>query len=49
VRADNRAALGLYERSGFTVLSTRPRYYQPGDIDAVVMRKPLQERGVDLA
>jgi [ribosomal protein S18]-alanine N-acetyltransferase len=47
VRADNLAALGLYERSGFTVLSTRRRYYQPGDIDAIVMRKSLPERGVD--
>ncbi len=48
VRADNVAALGLYERSGYAVLSTRRRYYQPGDVDAVVMRKSLQERGVDL-
>jgi len=47
VRADNLAALGLYERSGYAVLSTRRRYYQPGDIDALVMRKPLQERGAD--
>jgi [ribosomal protein S18]-alanine N-acetyltransferase len=47
VRADNAAALGLYERSGFTVLSTRRRYYQPGDVDAIVMRKSLPERGVD--
>jgi [ribosomal protein S18]-alanine N-acetyltransferase len=47
VRADNVAALGLYERSGFTVLSTRRRYYQPGDVDAIVMRKSLPERGVD--
>ncbi len=48
VRADNVAALGLYERSGYAVLSTRRRYYQPGDVDAVVMRKSLQERSVDL-
>jgi ribosomal-protein-alanine N-acetyltransferase len=47
VRADNLAALGLYERSGYAVLSTRRRYYQPGDIDALVMRKPLQETGAD--
>ncbi len=47
VRADNLAALGLYERSGYAVLSTRRRYYQPGDVDALVMRKPLQERGAD--
>ena len=47
VRADNAAALALYERSGFEVLSTRRRYYQPGDVDAIVMRKSLQERGAD--
>ena len=47
VRADNQAALGLYDRSGFAVLSTRRRYYQPGDVDAIVMRKSLQERGAD--
>ena len=47
VRADNVAALGLYERCGFAVLSTRRRYYQPGDVDAIVMRKSLQERGSD--
>ena len=47
VRADNLAALGLYERSGYAVLSTRRRYYQPGDVDAIVMRKSLQERGAD--
>jgi [ribosomal protein S18]-alanine N-acetyltransferase len=47
VRADNAAALALYERSGFAVLSTRRRYYQPGDVDAIVMRKSLQERGAD--
>jgi [ribosomal protein S18]-alanine N-acetyltransferase len=47
VRADNDAALGLYERSGFVVLNTRRRYYQPGDVDAIVMRKSLQDRGAD--
>ena len=47
VRADNAAAVGLYERSGFDVLSNRRRYYQPGDVDAIVMRKSLQERGAD--
>ncbi|HYN66882.1 MAG TPA: ribosomal protein S18-alanine N-acetyltransferase [Ornithinibacter sp.] len=47
VRADNTAAIGLYERTGFTLLSTRRRYYQPGDIDALIMRKSLQERRSD--
>ena len=45
VRADNTAALGLYERSGYVLLSTRRRYYQPGDVDALVLRKALSERG----
>ena len=41
VRADNAPALGLYERHGFVRLSLRRRYYQPGDVDAVVMRRLL--------
>ena len=44
VRADSTAARRLYDRAGFVVLSTRRRYYQPGDVDAVVMRKFLPER-----
>lgn len=42
VRADNPAALALYERAGFARISVRRRYYQPGDVDAVIMRKELQ-------
>ncbi|MEW1954837.1 ribosomal protein S18-alanine N-acetyltransferase [Terrabacter sp. NPDC080008] len=38
VRADNHAARRLYERAGFEVISVRRRYYQPGDVDALVMR-----------
>jgi ribosomal-protein-alanine N-acetyltransferase len=38
VRADNEAARKLYASSGFELLSVRPRYYQPGDVDAHVMR-----------
>jgi len=41
VRADNRPATRLYERHGFVVISTRRRYYQPGDVDALVMRRML--------
>jgi [ribosomal protein S18]-alanine N-acetyltransferase len=48
VRADNAPARALYERVGYQVLSTRRRYYQPGDVDAVVMRKLLHERGPDV-
>ena len=38
VRADNHAARRLYDRAGFEVISVRRRYYQPGDVDALVMR-----------
>lgn len=41
VRADNLAARSLYEKRGFSVLQVRPRYYQPGDVDAMVMRLAL--------
>ena len=41
VRADNTPALRLYERHGFERISTRRRYYQPGDIDALVLRRHL--------
>lgn len=41
VRDDNAAAKALYARAGFEVLSVRRRYYQPGDIDALVMRRTL--------
>ena len=44
VRADNDAARRLYARAGYELLSTRRRYYQPGDVDALVMRKLLLQR-----
>ncbi len=39
VRADNASALALYVRHGFEELSVRRRYYQPGDVDALVLRR----------
>ena len=39
VRADNAPAIALYEREGFERISVRRRYYQPGDVDAWVMRR----------
>lgn len=41
VRADNRAALALYRAGGFEPISVRRGYYQPDDVDAVVMRRHL--------
>jgi ribosomal-protein-alanine N-acetyltransferase len=46
VRADNEAAIALYTRQGFERISLRRRYYQPGDLDAWVMRRrPLPAPG----
>lgn len=39
VRADNASAIALYQRHGFERIAVRRRYYQPGDIDAWVMRR----------
>jgi ribosomal-protein-alanine acetyltransferase len=38
VRADNPGAEELYRRHGFVRIAVRPRYYQPDDVDAIVMR-----------
>lgn len=43
VKADNAAALRLYERHGFERVSVRRRYYADGD-DAVVMRRSGREK-----
>lgn len=45
VRADNERARTLYDRRGYDVLNVRRGYYQPGNVDAIVMRKLLGERG----
>jgi [ribosomal protein S18]-alanine N-acetyltransferase len=42
VRADNEAAARLYGRFGFERIGVRRGYYQPGGVDAIVMRlRPL--------
>lgn len=41
VRADNPTAQRLYERHGFEAIAVRPRYYQPDDVDAIVMRREV--------
>ncbi|WP_456286981.1 ribosomal protein S18-alanine N-acetyltransferase [Microbacterium sp. JZ70] len=38
VRADNPVAQALYVSEGFAELGRRPRYYQPDDVDAIVMK-----------
>ena len=41
VRADNPTAAALYASEGFFEIARRPRYYQPDDVDAVVMKLDL--------
>ena len=44
VRADNPVAAGLYLAEGFVEIGRRPRYYQPDDVDAIVMKVDLRAR-----
>ena len=41
VRADNHRARSLYESMGFAEISSRPGYYQPDGVDAVVMSRTV--------
>lgn len=41
VRADNTGAQALYESLGFVGIGVRPGYYQPDDVDALVMKLEL--------
>ncbi|MFJ7626364.1 ribosomal protein S18-alanine N-acetyltransferase [Streptomyces sp. NPDC097595] len=43
VRVDNTRAQKLYERFGFVPIGFRRGYYQPGNIDALVMRLHVHE------
>jgi tRNA threonylcarbamoyl adenosine modification protein YeaZ/ribosomal-protein-alanine acetyltransferase len=45
VRADNAPALRLYQRHGFEQVRVRHRYYQPDDVDALVMRRRIGPGG----
>jgi ribosomal-protein-alanine acetyltransferase len=42
VRADNSVAQKLYLSEGFAEVGRRPRYYQPDDVDAIVMQLNLR-------
>jgi ribosomal-protein-alanine acetyltransferase len=44
VRADNPVAEGLYLAEGFVEIGRRAGYYQPDDVDAIVMRLILPGR-----
>jgi ribosomal-protein-alanine acetyltransferase len=44
VRADNPVAQGLYVSEGFAEIGRRAGYYQPDDVDAVIMRLDLRAR-----
>jgi ribosomal-protein-alanine N-acetyltransferase len=39
VRADNEAAIQLYQRHGFVQIAVRRGYYQPSGADALIMRR----------
>jgi len=47
VRADNAVAQRLYSTTGFAKLSVRRKYYQPGDVDALIMRMHLWDMNTD--
>jgi ribosomal-protein-alanine N-acetyltransferase len=42
VSVENEGALALYRDYGFEDVRIRPRYYQPEDVDGLVMRKRLR-------
>lgn len=44
VRADNPVARSLYLSLGFDEIGVRPRYYQPDNVDAVVMKLEMENR-----
>lgn len=43
VRPSNVAAVGLYQKLGFTIIGRRPNYYAESKEDALVMAKNLKE------
>jgi ribosomal-protein-alanine acetyltransferase len=49
VRADNPGAQALYRSFGFEEIGVRPRYYQPDDVDAIVMKGRVDSAAEDRA
>ncbi len=49
VRADNPGAQTLYRGLGFEEIGVRPHYYQPDDVDAIVMRVDVPPTRAGLA
>lgn len=45
VAVNNAAAITLYESFGFKTISVRKRYYQPENVDALVMRRDVSASG----
>jgi N6-L-threonylcarbamoyladenine synthase len=43
VRVDNEPAIKLYQSLGFERIDVRKRYYQPDDVDALIMRLKIQQ------
>ncbi|MHA3722857.1 ribosomal protein S18-alanine N-acetyltransferase [Leucobacter sp. HY1910] len=43
VRADNPVAIALYVSLEFEEIGVRPRYYQPDDVDAIVMKLQVKD------
>jgi N6-L-threonylcarbamoyladenine synthase len=43
VRVDNEPAIKLYQSFGFERIDVRKRYYQPDDVDALIMRLKIQQ------
>lgn len=41
VRADNPTAYNLYESRGFSTIAVRESYYQPANVDALVMERKV--------
>ena len=43
VRSDNPVAISLYESTGFLKVDTRRRYYQPDNVDALIMQLEIRQ------